>query len=70
MQGQVIRLMGEKGFGFIRGEDGVERFFHRLAVKNVRFDDVQTGDKVVFEPSQGPKGLRAEDVYVKLNSEA
>ena len=29
MDGVIKKLMADKGFGFIRGTDGVERFFHR-----------------------------------------
>lgn len=62
MKGVVIRLVKEKLFGFIRGDDGHEYFFHASAVVNGRFSDVQHGQKVDFEPTEGEKGLRAEDV--------
>lgn len=64
MKGKVVRLMQDKGFGFIRGEDGREYFVHRSAFKNADFADVDEGREVEFEDSEGLKGLRAEDVYV------
>ena len=61
MKGTVKRVQKEKGFGFIKGEDGDEYFFHRSAV-TFSFDEVRDGMKVEFEPDEGPKGLRAKDV--------
>lgn len=64
MKGTVIRLVKDKPFGFIRGEDENEYFFHSSSVKNGSFNDVKYGQSVEFEPSEGEKGLRAEDVYL------
>ena len=63
MTGEIVRVEFEKGFGFIRGEDGVERFFHATALQGMRFDDLRRLPVLVtFEPTQTPKGLRAEQV--------
>lgn len=64
MKGTVIRLVKEKPFGFLRGEDGNEYFFHASSVVNGSFNDVKYGQTVEFEPSESEKGLRAEDVYI------
>lgn len=64
MNGKVKRLVADKGFGFILGEDNQEYFFHQTAVKNTQFAALQEGDEVQFEETEGAKGLRAEDVYV------
>jgi cold shock CspA family protein len=57
----VVRI---KGFAFLTGEDGVERFVHRTALKGgLEFDSLRGGEAVTFEPVNGPKGPRAEDVY-------
>jgi cold shock protein len=71
MEGTVKVVRGDKGFGFIRGEDGKEYFFHKSAIQNGRLDDVEGDDRkgkkgtaVTFEPTEGDKGLRAEDVYI------
>lgn len=64
MNGKVKRLVTDKGFGFILGEDNNEYFFHSSAVKNAKFESLQEGDEITFEESEGAKGLRAEDVYV------
>jgi len=64
MQGTIVRIMTDKGFGFIRGEDNIDYFFHRSALKNVSLEMLQIGQEVTFEEVDGPKGLRAEDVFV------
>jgi CspA family cold shock protein len=64
MTGVVKRLNKNQGFGFIRGEDGKEYFFHRSALKNIDVNTIVEGQEVTFEETEGPKGLRAEDVYV------
>lgn len=65
MKGSVRKVFADKGFGFIRGVDGKDYFFHRTAVQNIQtMDDVVEGDAVEFEGAEGPKGHFAEDVYV------
>jgi CspA family cold shock protein len=60
LRGTVARLIGDKGFGFITGADGLEYFFHRSAAPD--FDALTEGEAVRFTPTQGAKGLRAESV--------
>ena len=60
--GTVKRLVGDKGFGFVEAPDGSEYFFHQSACAD--FDTLRVGQKVTFEPGQGPKGPRAENVRV------
>ena len=60
INGTVKRLVREKGFGFVAAPDGSEYFFHQSACPE--FDTLREGQNVTFEPSQGPKGPRAERV--------
>ncbi len=63
MNAEIIRIMTDKGYGFIRGEDGQEYFAHRSAfLGNIVFETVREGQRVTFDASRGPKGLRAENV--------
>jgi CspA family cold shock protein len=62
MNGTVKKINSEKGFGFIRGEDGKDYFFHRSALKNTRMDEIYEGQEMTFEGAMGGKGLRAEEV--------
>lgn len=67
MEGTVARLIGEKGYGFIKGEDSKDYFFHRQDF-NGHFDDLVTDFqtaknlRVTFEWAPSPKGLRASNV--------
>jgi len=68
MTGNVKKLMGDKSFGFIWGENGTQYFFHRndyLGHWQDLCDDFQRGAtiKVEFQPlDRHPKGPRAENV--------
>jgi len=60
VQGTIKRLVREKGFGFVAAADGQEYFFHQSSCES--FDSLREGGTVTFEPGQGPKGPRAENV--------
>ena len=63
MTGKIARVMADKGFGFITGEDGSDYFFHRSAVTGGGlFEQLRDGSPVTFDVGQGPKGPRAENV--------
>lgn len=64
MTGKVKRVYADKGWGFIKGDDGVEYFFHRSGCKNTKLEQLKEGQDVTFEDAEGPKGPRAEDIYV------
>lgn len=67
MNGVIVRIVKAKNFGFIRGEDQNEYFFHREDFYGF-FEDLATdfelGRKirVTFEPVDSARGLRANDV--------
>ena len=60
MTGTIKRLVSEKGFGFVAGQDGREYFFHQSACQS--FESLREGQSVTFDAGQGPKGPRAENV--------
>ena len=64
MNGTIARLLMDKGFGFIKGEDGQEYFMHRSVVRDGSFEGMWEGQKVTFDGGRGDKGLRAENVRV------
>jgi CspA family cold shock protein len=61
--GTVKRLISDRGFGFIAGEDGKEYFFHRDAVEEpLTFERLEAGETVEFDVTSSPKGPRAARV--------
>jgi CspA family cold shock protein len=67
--GNIIRVVRDKGFGFIRDDRGRELFFHRSAVEG-NFDQLSDGQAVAFEEEQSQKGPRAGKVRMQSQSEA
>ena len=62
-QGTIKKLIYDKGFGFIAGENK-ELFFHQSSVEGADFDDLREGQSVEYTEGEGPKGPRAENVKV------
>lgn len=62
MNGTIKNVHPEKGFGFIKGEDGKEYFFHYKALLNAEMEHLVRDQPVEFIPGDGPKGPRAENV--------
>ncbi len=60
-QGTIIKLIADKGFGFIEGERE-ELFFHHSAVEGATIESLSVGQEVSYEEGRGPKGPRAESV--------
>lgn len=64
LRGGIKRLLTVEGFGFITGDDGIDRFFHESVVQNRLFQDLAVGDRVLFTHAEAVKGPRAVDVTV------
>ena len=61
--GSVRKLIADRGYGFITGDDGRDYFFHRGGVEEpLDFDRLAVGARVAFEIEASPKGLRAVQV--------
>jgi cold shock protein len=62
-EGTVKWFSNEKGYGFIRPDDGSEDVFvHHTGIAGDGFKSLQEGDKVTYEVTEGRKGLQAENV--------
>jgi CspA family cold shock protein len=61
-KGRIKKMVRERGFGFIRGEDGKEVFFHRSGLNGGEYDTLNEGDLVEYVVQEGPRGPRAEGV--------
>jgi cold shock protein len=66
--GTIKKLVRERGFGFIQGQDGVELFFHRSALAGEGFASLTEGQAVEFEVEKGDKGPRAANMKVSAPS--
>ncbi len=62
-QGTIKKLITDKGFGFIEGDQG-DIFFHHSSLVEVAIESLQEGQLVEYEVGSGPKGPRAENVKV------
>lgn len=56
----TIKRKAEKGFGFIRPDEGTKDiFFHMTGLDGIHFDDLNEGNRVEFEVEDSEKGPRA-----------
>jgi cold shock CspA family protein len=67
--GTVKWFSSEKGFGFIKREDGSDVFVHHSGITGNGFKTLNEGERVEFEILQEPKGLKAYNV-VRLDAPA
>ena len=63
-------MVRDRGFGFIRGNDGKEVFFHRSGLNAADYDGLNEGDSVEYVVQEGPRGARAENVRAAAPPEA
>ena len=61
-EGRIKKIIHDRGFGFVRADDGNEVFFHRTELSTVDFDSLQEGQAVTFEVVNSPKGPRARNM--------
>jgi CspA family cold shock protein len=64
MNGTVKWFNGEKGFGFITGEDGNDVFAHFSQIQKDGYKTLEEGQSVSYEVVKGPKGPQAENIVV------
>jgi len=62
MNGTITTWFEDKGFGFIKDEEGENRYFHIIKVTNPEL--IKKGASVTFEPGTNNKGLSAFGVKV------
>ena len=62
--GTVKWFNPEKGFGFITQADGPDVFVHFSAIEGEGYRNLEEGQTVEFEVTQGQKGPQAANVRV------
>lgn len=60
--GRIKKIIPDRGFGFVRADDGNEVFFHRTELTLVDFDRLEEGQVVEFDIVDSPKGPRARNL--------
>ena len=67
MTGTIKKIIRDKGFGFIKPDDGSEDvFFHRSSLApRGQIEDMNEGDTVQFQTRKGDKGPVAFDLKVR-----
>lgn len=62
MRGTVKWFSTEKGYGFIERDEGDDVFVHHSDIQGTGFKDLNEGEEVEFDLTEGPKGPKAENV--------
>ncbi len=60
--GKVKWFNESKGFGFIEQDSGEDVFVHYSSIQGSGFRTLKEGQRVDFDITKGPKGLKAENV--------
>ena len=67
--GVVVRIVAERGFGFIKPLDGAndskDIFFHASALHGVDFSDLTLHDRVTFTVMDDPRGRGTRAIAVE-----
>jgi cold shock CspA family protein/ribosome-associated translation inhibitor RaiA len=63
-RGMVVRLFREEGYGFIKGLDGRDVYFHKNSLPGDEFDRLEVGTGVQWVEQQGDKGPQASTVRI------
>lgn len=67
-RGTIVRIVRDRGFGFIRMENGQEVFFHATGMSGYPFDNLQEGQAVTFDIEQDTRGRGQRAVNVQLEA--
>ena len=63
--GQILSIFPDKGYGFLESPDGREIYFHKNAVVDEPFENLQPGNAVIFSEEPGEQGPQATIVRTK-----
>ena len=66
MTGQIIRLIRERGFGFLKAQDGREVFFHRTELQGTSFDALRGDEQVEYDMGTDARSGRERAVNLRV----
>jgi CspA family cold shock protein len=64
--GQVIRLVRDRGFGFVRTQSNEEIFFHHSTLPPGAFDSLREGQQIEFDIENDVRGRVKRAVNVRV----
>lgn len=64
LKGKVKWFDTKKGFGFIQSEDGNDVFVHYTSIQTEGFKNLEQGQEVTFDLTEGKKGPQADNVRI------
>ena len=64
--GSIVRLVRDRGFGFIRADNGQEVFFHATGVMGTPYDSLSEGQTVTYDVERDTRGRGERAVKVQL----
>jgi cold shock protein len=64
LSGFVKKWIDDRGFGFIKGDDGEDYFLHIRVCQASGIEQPKQGDRLAFLPKEGPQGKRAGHVEI------
>jgi cold shock CspA family protein/ribosome-associated translation inhibitor RaiA len=62
LRGVICKLFKKDGYGFILKEGGGEVYFHKNALHGLKFEELEDGQEVAFNATEGEKGPQATTV--------
>lgn len=64
LKGKVKWFDTKKGFGFIQSEEGSDVFVHYTSILTEGFKNLEQGQEVTFDITEGKKGPQASNVRI------
>jgi cold shock protein len=61
-KGTIKKVIQDRGYGFIRADDGGEFFFHMSGLQGLDFKNLKEGDPVEFDVEKNNRGSRAINI--------
>jgi CspA family cold shock protein len=65
-RGPIIRIVRDRGFGFVRTDNGAEIFIHHSTLPRGVFDSLQEGQEIEFDIENDARGRGERAVNVRL----